>query len=337
MKATLVVLALCLGLACATIVPQKKALHTEAEYRDAFVAWMNEHNRMYTSDQFFARYDIFRANMDYVTSWNAQGSPTILGLNNMADLSNSEYRNIYLGTRFDGTARLAEAARTPATLDHQVMADAVDWRAKGAVVKVKDQGQCGSCWAFSAVGSTEAAHFFATGELVSLSEQNLMDCSTAQGNAGCNGGWMDSGFDYIIANKGIDTEDSYPYKAVDQACAFKAANVGATLKSYTDIKSGDEAGLAKAIMVSPVSVAIDASKMSFQLYHTGTYYEAKCSSSALDHGVLAVGYGTDDSGADYYIVKNSWGTSWGNAGYINMARNRSNNCGIATAASYPTA
>jgi len=178
--------------------------------------------------------------------------------------------------------------------------------------------------------------FLKTGKLVSVSEQQLVDCSGSYGNYGCDGGLMDYAFKYIIANKGIDTEASYPYTAQDGSCAWNPANVGATISSYTDVTSGDEGSLTTSITKQPVSVAIDASQSSFQFYSSGVYYEPACSSTQLDHGVLAVGYGTQ-SGSDYYIVKNSWGSGWGSAGYIMMSRNRDNNCGIATAASYPTA
>lgn len=146
---------------------------------------------------------------------------------------------------------------------------------------------------------------------------------------------MDSAFRYIKANGGIDTEESYPYRAHNERCTFKSSNVGATLSSYVDVAHKDEDALMKASTdIGPISVAIDASHHSYQLYHSGVYYERECSSTKLDHGVLVVGYGTD-GGSDYWIVKNSWGTSWGMEGYIHMARNRDNNCGIATQASYP--
>jgi len=172
------------------------------------------------------------------------------------------------------------------------------------------------------------------GSLVSLSEQNLVDCSSAQGNMGCDGGLMDSAFDYIISNQGIDTESSYKYTARDGSCKFNKANIGSTMSSYKDIQSKSEPSLQSAIVQQPVSVAIDAAHSSFQFYSSGVYYEKACSQTSLDHGVLAVGYGTQ-SGSDYYIVKNSWGTSWGNQGYILMSRNKNNNCGIATMSSYP--
>jgi cathepsin L len=148
---------------------------------------------------------------------------------------------------------------------------------------------------------------------------------------------MDQAFEYVISNRGIDTESSYPYTTSGpNQCKYSASNIGATISSYHDIPSGDEKSLTAAIDGRPVSVAIDASHNSFQLYSSGVYYEPSCSSSRLDHGVLAVGYGSNGA-TDYYIVKNSWGRNWGDSGYILMSRNRNNNCGIATSASYPVA
>jgi len=308
--------------------------YSSVEYQNLFTEWMGKYQRAYTSEEFSARFEIFKANADFVSSWNVNPENTHqVELNQFADISNDEYQRIYLGTR------ITVSDDFPQVLDMAPAAATIDWRTKGYVTGVKDQGQCGSCWSFSTTGSTEAAHFKATGNLVSLSEQNLMDCSTSYGNAGCEGGLMDSAFKYIIANKGLDTEASYAYTAKDgTACKFTTANIGATLTSYKNVAKGSESGLVTAINIQPVSVAIDASKSSFQLYKSGVYYEPTCSSSRLDHGVLAVGYGTDNgTNADYYLVKNSWGTGWGLDGYLMMSRNKSNNCGIATSASYPIA
>merc|ERR1719290_328857 len=220
---------------------------------------------------------------------------------------------------------------------NQAVPAKVDWRPKGYVTPVKDQKQCGSCWAFSATGSLEGQNFKKTGKLVSLSEQNIMDCSVPEGNHGCFGGIMDKAFEYVIKNNGVDTESSYPYEAVNgKECKFNKDNIGATMSSYHDIPQNSEADLQKAVAtIGPISVAIDASQPTFHFYKEGIYHDKKCSSTHLDHGVLAVGYGAEENGKSYWLVKNSWNTSWGMKGYIKMAKDKHNACGIATQASYP--
>ena len=297
---------------------------------------LQEHGKVYPDETTeLRRHAIWQANKKYVDEHNENLADRLgftLGMNAFADMDGAEFAKIYngyLSGRRSNSTKIFHSSGVS-------LPTSVDWRTKGIVTGIKNQGQCGSCWAFSTTGSLEGQHALATGKLVSLSEQNLVDCSGAEGNEGCNGGLMDDAFEYIIKNNGIDTEASYPYVARDERCRFKAANVGATEKSYTDVKHEDEQALTDAIAtVGPISVAIDASHQSFQMYSSGVYYEPDCSQTELDHGVLAVGYGSD-SGQDYYIVKNSWGTSWGMQGYIWMSRNRNNNCGIATDASYPT-
>ncbi|XP_071489902.1 cathepsin L-like peptidase [Diadema antillarum] len=256
-----------------------------------------------------------------------------LGMNEFGDMTHEEFVSFFNGLKMTDKSERGSTFLAPANL---VLPKSVDWRKEGYVTGVKNQLQCGSCWAFSATGSLEGQHFKKSGKLVSLSEQNLVDCSGPEGNDGCEGGLMDQAFQYIMDNNGIDTEESYPYVGQDGSCHFKASSVGATCTGYKDIPSGDEEALTQAIASQgPISVAIDASHMSFQFYESGVYSEPACSSSQLDHGVLAVGYDSTSDGTDYYIVKNSWGTSWGMKGYIWMSRNKNNQCGIATMSSYP--
>jgi len=210
---------------------------------------------------------------------------------------------------------------------------AIDWRAKGAVTAIKNQQQCGSCWAFSTTGSVEGAWAIAKGQLVSLSEQQLVDCSGPEGNQGCNGGLMDDAFKFIIANKGICTEASYPYTAVTGTCQTTCTPV-VTISSYADIPASNETALYNAVGQQPVSIAIEADQSGFQFYSGGVFDDPTCG-TALDHGVLAVGYDHDaTTNLDFWFVKNSWGNTWGEQGYIRMVRGK-NECGLAMMASYP--
>jgi len=267
--------------------------------------------------------------MDFIKSFNDRKTGMKLAINEFADLTNSEFKSMYNGYKGGNSAVNLEINETDIGLPASW-----DWRNEGAVTGVKNQGQCGSCWSFSTTGSTEGCHKIAGGDLVGLSEQNLMDCSDSYGNEGCNGGLMTAAMQYIIANKGIDTEASYPYKAENGKCHYKADESGATLSSFVNVRAGSETDLQAKAYEGPTSVAIDASHNSFQFYSSGVYYEPACSSTSLDHGVLVVGWGADN-GKDYWIVKNSWGTSWGLEGYIWMSRFRNNNCGIATEATLP--
>jgi cathepsin L len=305
-----------------------------------------QHNKTYSNDiEEKFRMKIFMENRHKIAQHNQLYSKKQvsykLGVNKYSDLLPHEFvatLNGFNYKQYKSKKLSANKIDEPVTFIKPANVELpkeVDWRQQGAVTAVKDQGHCGSCWSFSSTGALEGQHYRKTGKLVSLSEQNLVDCSGSYGNNGCNGGLMDNAFQYVKENGGIDTEKSYPYEGIDDTCHFTKKDVGATDKGFVDIPSGDEDALKHAIAtVGPVSVAIDASHESFQFYQSGIYFEEKCSPQNLDHGVLAVGYGTDEDG-DYWLVKNSWGTTWGDQGYIKMARNRDNHCGIATQASYP--
>ncbi|XP_015592402.1 cathepsin L1 [Cephus cinctus] len=304
-----------------------------------------EHKKKYQSDvEEKFRMKIFMENRHKIAKHNAKYEMGLvsykLKLNKYGDMLHHEFVSTLNGFNKTGNLQLRSVPKPvgakfiePANVEFPV---AVDWREKGAVTSVKDQGQCGSCWAFSSTGALEGQHFRQTGVLVSLSEQNLIDCSGKYGNNGCNGGLMDQAFQYIKDNKGVDTEKTYPYEAEDDKCRYNPRNSGAEDVGFVDIPEGNEKKLLAAVAtVGPLSVAIDASHQSFQFYSSGVYYEPDCSSTDLDHGVLVVGYGTEENGDEYWLVKNSWGPTWGDRGYIKMARNKDNNCGIASSASYP--
>jgi len=231
--------------------------------------------------------------------------------------------------------------RPPANVNLRDLPDSFDWRDEGAVTEVKDQGYCGCCWAFGAVGALESANFINTGELTELSEQQLVDCSTGwsehgYSNYGCEGGDQAAAFDYIRDNEGIDTEGSYPYLAEDGTCTFNKADVGADDVGFTYLDSGDEDDLKTMVATKgPVAVSMNCMDDMFD-YGGGIYDNSDCDPNVLDHVVLLVGYGVDeDSGDEFWIVKNSWGADWGEAGYFRMARNKGDMCGLATDASFP--
>uniref|UniRef100_A0A3Q3BIY7 Cathepsin L1-like n=1 Tax=Haplochromis burtoni TaxID=8153 RepID=A0A3Q3BIY7_HAPBU len=212
----------------------------------------------------------------------------------------------------------------------------VDWRKEGLVGPVRNQGLCGSCWAFSSLGALEGQLKKHTGTLVSLSPQNLVDCSTQDGNLGCRGGYITKAYSYVIRNGGVDSESFYPYEHKNGKCRYSVQGRAGYCSKFSVLPEGDEKMLQKVLAsVGPISVAVNAMLESFHMYSGGLYNVPSCNPKLINHAVLLVGYGTD-GGQDYWLVKNSWGTAWGEGGYIRLARNKNNLCGIASFPVYPT-
>lgn len=279
------------------------------------------------------RFVIFSKNIHDIEEHNKlyeQGKVTYKkGINQFADLTKDEFM-AYIN-RYKMEIKRGSSVFTKVTDD---VPDSIDWRDSGLVTDVKDQKQCGSCWAFSTTGCLEGQLKIKTGNLTSLSEQQLVDCAgDFKPNVGCTGGLMDAAYQYIIQN-GIESEKDYPYKASDNKCQYDETKVVTYVSSYVDLPVADEDALKSAVAtVGPISVGMDATD-ALQFYATGILDDKTCKQTPLNHGILVAGYGTHND-KDYWLIKNSWGKSWGEDGYFRLARNKHNQCGITTAASYP--
>jgi len=306
----------------------------DASVKTAFSAWMKKHNISFkTPIEFNYRLKVFAQSLALVNKHNSEGHTYTIGLNQFSHLTLEEFLVKNTGLKVP-----EKQERNEVVLEGTPNQGNVDWRTKGAVNPVKNQGNCGSCWAFSATSSIESIWFISGHTLANLAEQQLVDCSANWGNQGCNGGWMDYAFKYVIDTKGQDATANYPYTAQVGTCKSAQYTPVATIKSYNDIPQGNCAQLLTAITNNPVSVAI-AVNSKFQAYTGGVYSDTTCG-TGLNHGVTAIGYGTDtQTNLPYWLVRNSWGASWGEQGYIRMNRNvmpSTGICGICLAASYPT-
>uniref|UniRef100_A0A8C1GGT5 Cathepsin S n=1 Tax=Cyprinus carpio TaxID=7962 RepID=A0A8C1GGT5_CYPCA len=299
--------------------------------------WKKTHTKFYSSKvEELGRRELWERNLQLITLHNLEASMGLhsydLGMNHMGDMTTEEILQSFATTRVPSdikrqTAKFVDSSGAP-------IPDSLDWREKGYVTSVKMQGACGSCWAFSSVGALEGQLMKTTGKLVDLSPQNLVDCSSGYGNYGCGGGLMSAAFQYVIDNGGIDSESSYPYEGVQGQCRYNPSQRAANCTKYYYVRQGDEEALKQAVAnIGPISVAIDATHPQFILYRSGVYNDPSCTTN-INHAVLAVGYGAI-AGQDFWLVKNSWGTGFGDGGYIRMARNQNNMCGIASYALYP--
>jgi len=291
-----------------------------------FQVWQKQYNKKYGASEEDARYEIFKENFALINEHNSQDFTYTLGQNEYMDLSFEEFAALKTGYV------QPQSGDVQYILGHESQAESINWVKKGAVTHVKNQGQCGSCWAFSTVGALEGLHAVKTGDLVEFSEQALVDCSK-NGNMGCNGGLMDNAFQYVSEN-GIPTESEYPYTGRDGQCnRYESAF---TVSGFTDVPQNSPQQMKAALNNQPVSVAV-AVNTKFQFY-SGGVFNKQCGNQ-INHGVLAVGYGSE-AGKDFWLVKNSWGPQWGEEGFIRISRDDiegPGQCQILANASYPTA
>lgn len=317
-----------------------------------FKKWQHHFSKWYDSIEDEAnRFVIFIENWRYIHNHNKNsGASYILGLNEFADLTSNQFRLRVHGHTGSCMSHARQTRISPTTNASQTYYDpslaivrvptSVDWTSKGKVTPVKNQGPCGSCWAFSTTGAIESRYAIKNNKLISLSEQELVDCSKSYGNGGCSGGLMTAAFKYVKDNGGLCSEAEYPYIAKDQPTCRKSScrTKYDAISEYTNVTPRNEAALLAAVAQGPVSIAIEADENAFQFY-SGGVLKGVCGAK-LDHGVLVVGYGTDPDLGDYWKVKNSWGSTWGEGGYIRICRNCGKNgdhgeCGILDSPSYP--
>lgn len=309
---------------------------TESDEWKQFSNFQERFSKRYeTLEETESRFNIFRSNLRNIILHNLDHTQNFtMGINQFTDLTPQEFKDKYVGGL---RAEVGSYGCKTFSSGASGAPSSIDWRQKGAVTSVKDQGQCGSCWTFSATGAVEGAWAIAKGQLVDLAEQELVDCATgiAYGSHGCNGGQMEGAFKFIIEN-GQCALSAYPYTAKDGSC--QKCTAVAHISSCSDVKPNDQISLKAAVAQQPVAIAIEADTRYFQSYSSGVLTSSSCGTN-LDHGVLIVGYGTEN-GQDYWLVKNSWGTSWGMDGYVKIARSSSTNdagiCGIAMDPSFPS-
>ncbi|KAM6967341.1 cathepsin K [Aplochiton taeniatus] len=299
--------------------------------------WKTTYGRDYNGlNEDSIRRVVWEKNMRMIEAHNQEAALGMhsyeLGINHLGDMTSEEVFQKMTGLQVPTNRNHSHIVITDINLEK--IPKWIDYRKEGMVTAVKNQGSCGSCWAFSSAGALEGQLAKTTGKLMDLSPQNLVDC--VKENSGCGGGYMTNAFNYVHNNGGIDSEAAYPYTGEDGQCAYNISGLAAMCKGYKEIPQEDERALAVALYkAGPVSVGIDATLGTFQFYQRGVYYDRNCDKENINHAVLAVGYGVTPKGRKYWIVKNSWSESWGNKGYILMARNRGNLCGIANLASYP--
>jgi C1A family cysteine protease len=316
---------------------------------DKFENWLHTFKiHIDDTNHYYSTFGKWVDNDEYIEQMNTLGLSYSLGHNQFSGMDSDDYHQFLVNSNMfswvDGNNSF-ERNMFNSTLESTYLPIQVNWVTAGAVTPVKDQGQCGSCWSFSTTGALEGAYYIKNSKLLSFSDQQLVDCDNLKHGGrdhGCNGGLMDNAFTWIHKNGGICLESEYPYVSgttqKSGECQIICDKVpGSIIQGYTDVPTSNDNSMMSALSQQPVSIAIEADQRDFQLYKSGIF-TGECGTN-LDHGVLVVGYGTQES-EDYSLVKNSWGTSWGEQGYIKLGRGLEYNsgqgqCGLLMEGSFP--
>ncbi|XP_021071402.1 cathepsin J isoform X1 [Mus pahari] len=331
MTSTVLLVILCLGVASGAPAHDPKL---DTKWKD----WKTKHAKSYNPKEEALRRSVWEENMRMIKLHNRENrlgkNDFTMKMNEFGDLTGEEFRKSM------DNILIPAAVTDPHAQNHVSIGlpDYKDWREEGYVTPVRNQGSCRSCWAFAAVGAIEGQMFWKTGNLTALSVQNLLDCSKAEGNKGCRSGTAHQAFQYVLKNKGLEAEATYPYEGKEGPCRYRSENASANITDVVNLPPNEIYLWVAVAAIGPVSAAVDASHDSFRFYNTGIYHEPNCSSHFVNHAVLVVGYGSEGDVKDannYWLIKNSWGEEWGMNGYMKIAKDRNNHCGIASLASYP--
>ncbi|XP_028627950.1 cathepsin Q-like [Grammomys surdaster] len=310
--------------------------------------WKIKYEKSYTPEEDVLKRAVWEENVKKIKLHNMENSlgknTYTMEINDFADMTDEEFRDMITGF----TLPVNDTVRSPWKRSlhsnfpnsghwRDALPKSVNWLKEGYVTRVKDQGKCNSCWAFPVTGAIEAQMFKKTGKLIPLSVQNLVDCSKPQGNSGCNGGTTYNAFQYVLHNGGLEAEATYPYEEKEGLCRYNPKNSFATITRFVALPENEDVLMDAVATKGPVAAGINGVYSSLRFYKNGIYYEPRCK-RLVSHAVLVIGYGFEGNETDdkhYWLIKNSWGKQWGLGGYMKIAKDRNNHCGIATFAQYP--
>ncbi|XP_052584447.1 cathepsin R-like isoform X1 [Peromyscus californicus insignis] len=335
MTSVLFLAILCLGLSSAATAPDPSL---DAEWQN----WKMKYEKSYSLEEEAMRRAVWEKNLKIIKDHNGENglgkNGFTMEMNGFGDMTDEEFRKMMIDFPVRAHPR-QEGKSIQKRYAGVVLPKFVDWRKKGYVTPVQDQGNCNSCWAFSVIGAIEAQIIWQLNKLTPLSVQNLVDCSKPQGNNGCVSGDTYNAFQYVLHNGGLEAEATYPYEGKEGQCRYNPKNSIAEITGFVSLPESEYYLMAAVATIGPISVGVDASHDSFKFYKKGIHHEPNCSSNSLTHGVLVVGYGFEGNemdGNNYWLIKNSWGKRWGRKGYMKIAKDWNNHCGIASYAYYPT-